>query len=90
MFLWYVNAATEFCAFKYLSGVPITLEVGSVLILSLMLSWTKLLKSVGGKLDTNFLIYSFVKSNLNGMYPDLRAGMGMELNGMYPDFTLTF
>ena len=70
---------TGFNAFKYFSRVLIMREVGSVVVLSLMLFKAKPLKSGEEKFNRNFLIYSFVKSNFNGMYPDLRLGLRMKI-----------
>ena len=54
-------------------------EVASVVVLSLMLSKTKSQKSGGEEINKNCLIYSFVKSNLNGIYPDLRLQLQMKI-----------
>ena len=70
---------TEFDAFKYFWSVPIMYEDGSVVVLSLILLKIKSLKSWEEKLNKNCSIYSFVKSNLNGIYPDLRLISRMKI-----------
>ena len=54
-------------------------EDGSVGVLSLMYIKIKSLKSGGEKLDKSCLMYSFVQSNLNGIYPDLRLTSHMKI-----------
>ena len=77
---------TDFDAFKYFLSALVMREVGSVVVLSLMLFKTKLLKSGGEELNKNCLIYSFVKSNLNGMCPNLRLTSYMEITFLLSNF----
>ena len=77
---------TEIGAFIYFLSVLIMPEVGSVVVLSLMLLKTKSLKSGGEELNKNCLVYLFVKSNLNGMYPDLRLTSRMKITFLLSNF----
>ena len=84
--LEFIYMVIGFNDFKYFSRVLIKHEVCSVLVLCPMHFKTKSLKSGGEEFDKNSSIHSFVKSNLNGIYLDLRLGLRMKITFLLSDF----